>query len=108
MEWIDYALSIIAGLAATIPLVLKLVEYVRIAVREKNWRQLLKLVMTYMAKAETKFETGAERKEWVLAMVAASAEVVNYDIDLAVVGQMIDDVCDMSNVVNAPAEKAGE
>jgi len=108
MEWIDYALSIIAGLAATIPLVLKLVEYVRIAVREKNWRQLLKLVMTYMAKAETKFETGAERKEWVLAMVAASAEVVNYDIDLAVVGQMIDDLCDMSNVVNAPAEKAGE
>ena len=52
MEWMNYALSIIAGLAATIPLVIKLVEYVQKAIREKNWGILLDMVMSYMEAAE--------------------------------------------------------
>ena len=67
-----------------------------------------KLVMGYMEAAEEKFETGAEKKEWVLAMVKASADTVNYDIDMNVISKLIDDLCDMSNVVNPPAEKAGD
>lgn len=38
--------------------------------------------MKYMATAEEKFDNGADRKEWVLAMVKASSETVNYDIDM--------------------------
>jgi len=41
-------------------------------------------------------------------MVMASANTINYDIDLDVIGKMIDDLCDMSNVINPPASKAGE
>lgn len=108
MEWVDNVLSILSGLIVAIPLIVKLVEYVQKAIKEKNWTQVLKLVMGYMEAAESKFETGAERKEWVLAMVKASADTVNYDIDLDVIGKMIDDLCDMSNIINAPAEKAGE
>lgn len=63
--------------------------------------------MKYMETAEEKFATGAEKKEWVLAMVKASADTVDYDIDLAVIGDMIDKLCDMSNVINPPASKAG-
>ncbi len=69
---------------------------------------MLDMVMKYMETAEEKFETGAEKKEWVLAMVKASADTINYDIDLTVIGEMIDRLCDMSNVINPPAKKAGE
>ena len=97
-----------AGLVTAIPLVIKLVEYVQKAIKEKNWNAMLDMVMTYMETAETKFETGAEKKEWVLAMVQASADTINYDIDLNAIGQLIDDLCDMTNVINPPAKKAGE
>lgn len=99
----NFIISIIAGLGAAIPLVLKLIEYVQKAVKEKNWGQLLNLVMSLMAEAESKFETGAERKEWVMAMVTASANEINYDVDISAVSSMIDSLCDMSKQVNAPA-----
>ena len=99
----NFIISIIAGLGAAIPLVLKLIEYVQKAVKEKNWGQLLNLVMSLMAEAESKFETGAERKEWVMAMVTASAKEINYDIDMSVISSMIDSLCAMSKQVNAPA-----
>lgn len=104
MEWINYAVSVLSGLAVAIPLVVKLVEYVRKAVKEKNWNQVLKLVMDLMAEAEKKFETGAEKKEWVLAMIKASADSINYDIDTNAIGELIDSLCDMSKAVNAPSE----
>lgn len=108
MDWVQLALSIVAGLATAIPLVIKLVEYVQKAIKEKNWGTMLDMVMKYMEAAEEKFEIGAEKKEWVLAMVKASADTINYDIDLTVIGEMIDKLCDMSNVINPPASKAGE
>lgn len=104
MEWINYAVSILSGLAVAIPLVVKLVEYVQKSIKEKNWNKLLDLVMKLMSEAETKFETGADKKEWVIAMVKASADTINYDIDIDAVGELIDSLCDMANVVNAPAE----
>lgn len=107
MEWMNYALSIVAGLATTIPLVIKLVEYVQKAIKEKNWSKLLDMVLGYMVTAESKFETGAERKEWVLAMVKASADTVDYDIDYSAVGALIDSLCSMSKAVNPPASTAG-
>lgn len=108
MEWVRLILSILAGIATTIPLVIKLVEYVQKAVKEKNWGKVLDMVMTYMETAESKFETGAERKEWVLAMVEASSHTVNYDIDMNVISKLIDDLCDMSNIINPPTKKVGE
>lgn len=108
MELVKLLVSVLSGLAAAIPLVIKLIEYVQKAIKEKNWNQVLNMVMKYMETAEEKFETGAEKKEWVLAMVKASADTVNYDIDLTVIGEMIDRLCDMSNVINPPASKAGE
>ena len=48
MEWSEFIVSILAGLAAAIPLVVKLVEYVQKAVKEKNWEKMLALVMDLM------------------------------------------------------------
>ena len=105
MEYLDVILSIVAGLAAAIPLVVKLVQYVTAAVKEKNWNKLLDLVMSLMEEAEEKFADGATRKEWVMAMVSASAESINYDVDIAAISELIDSLCDLSKVVNPPADE---
>lgn len=97
-------ISIMSGLIVTIPLVVKLVEYVQKAVKEKNWNYLLRMIMNYMEAAESKFDNGADKKEWVLAMVEASAYTVNYDIDMNVISALIDSLCDMSKTVNAPVK----
>ena len=108
MEITELIVSILAGLAAAIPLVVKLVEYVQKAVKEKNWSALINLVVNLMEEAETKFEDGATRKEWVLAMVQASADTINYEVDVEAVSALIDSLCDMSKVVNAPEDNAPE
>ena len=54
MEYLDIILSIIAGLGAAIPLVIKLVQYVQAAVKEKNWSKLLELVINLIEEAENK------------------------------------------------------
>ena len=105
---VNVVISVMSGLVVMIPLVIKLIEYVKKAVKEKNWSDLLNLVIEYMKSAEEKFKDGEEKKEWVLVMIKASADKINYDIDLDVVSKMIDDLCDMSNVVNPPAEGTGE
>lgn len=113
MDWVEvlkYIAAIASGLAATIPLVIQLVKHAKQVVKEKNWGVVLNKVMELMKIAETKFNEGAERKEWVLAMLKASASSINYDIDYDVIGDMIDSLCKMSKVVNSaiPAQKAGE
>lgn len=108
MEWMDYVVNILSGLAVCIPLIVTLVKYIKEAIKEKNWGELLELVMSYMEEAEKKFEDGATKKEWVMAMVLNSAEAINYDIDMDVVSKLIDSLCDMSNKVNPPEDKVGE
>lgn len=102
MEWHNILLSILSGLAATIPLAIQLVKWIGKAIEEKNWHNLVSLVMNLMAEAEGKFDNGADRKEWVLSMVEASAKTINYPIDIEAVGTLIDDLCAMSKLVNAP------
>lgn len=104
MEWYEILTSILTGLAITIPLVVKLVEYVQKAIKEKNWNNLLALIIRLMAEAEEKFDNGADRKQWVLGMIEASADTINYDIDLDQIGELIDSLCAMSKIVNAPKE----
>ena len=108
MEWLKYVVAILSGLATCIPLVVQLVKYVSVAIKERNWNQLVTMVMNLMAEAEGKFNTGLERKEWVLAMVEVNAKTINYDIDMQQVSDMIDALCDLTKVVNPPAETTEE
>ena len=105
VEWVNVIVSILSGLAVAIPLVCKLVEYVKKAIEEKNWGQLITLVMGYMEEAEKKFATGAERKEWVMGMVESTAATINYPIDMEVVSALIDQLCSMSKIVNGKEAK---
>lgn len=69
MDIFELIIEILAGLAVVIPLVIKLVEYVKKSTMEKNWNNLIRLLMNLMATAEEKFDNGADRKQWVIAMV---------------------------------------
>ena len=100
MKYMELILAILAGLVTAIPLVVKLVQYVRKAVKEKNWTAMLQLLMKLMAQAEQNLATGAERKKWVMSEIEAAAKVINYDIDMAAVSALIDSLCDLTKVVN--------
>ena len=75
---VSIVVAILTGLAACIPLAVKLYQAVKEAVQEKNWTHLLGLIVDLMEEAEVKFADGATRKEWVMAMVQTSAEYINY------------------------------
>lgn len=109
MEWLKIVLSNVTTVVTIVVLVANLVKYVQKAIREKNWGEVLSMVMRYMDKAEQKFSNGADRKEWVLSMMETSANTINFDVDMDKISQLIDDLCSMSKRVNATeTREAGE
>ena len=106
--WIQIAISILSGIAVAIPLIIKLVNVVKDSVKEKNWNLLMKMTMDYMTEAEKNIASGAERKEWVMSMVIASAANINYpmtDDDVKKIEDLIDAICDASKIINNSANK---
>lgn len=110
MDWIQIIVSVLSGLAVCIPLVVKLVQYVREAAEGRRWDALLKLVIANMQEAETLFATGAERKQWCMQLLAANAESVGCTLgpeDVQKIGDMIDSLCAMAKTVNAEVKADG-
>ena len=108
MRWYEIVIEILSGLIIMIPLVVKLVEYVKAAAMEKNWQDLLDLVMNLMKEAEGKFDNGMDRKSWVLMAVKASADTIDYKIDMNNVEKLIDELTAMTKVVNPPVAELPE
>ena len=97
--------SVLAGLAACVPLAAKLVNAVREAARKGNWDKLVGMVAGFMAEAEVRIADGATRKEWVIGMIRTSAGTLDYDLteaELAKISDMIDALCEMARTVNGP------
>ena len=103
MSWVEIVVSILSGLAVCIPLVVQLVNVVRAAVKEKNWSQIVAIVLDLMKQAETLFAEGAARKAWVMAGVESAAKSINYNYDEVAkqkVSDMIDAICATAKIVN--------
>ena len=108
VNWAQLIIATLGGIATAIPLIIKLVSVVQSAIREKNWNQLVKMTMDYMTQAEKNFESGAERKEWVMSMVKTSAATINYtltDEDIIKLSDLIDAICSASKIINNELEK---
>lgn len=103
-EILKLILAIIAGIATAIPLIVKLVAYVKACAKEKNWSKMLNLVMILMGEAEGMFADGAEKKAWVLQRLQLLSSTLDYDVDIDAVSKMIDALCEMSKNVNAPSK----
>ena len=93
-------LQVIANLAIILPLIISLVKYVKEAIQEKNWKKMLDMVLALVAEAEDKFESGAEKKEWVIGMLKSASNVVNYDFNDEELGKLIDNVVATTKKVN--------
>ena len=99
---VSLIVALLTGLATCIPLVIKLVQYVQKAVQEKNWGNLLGLLIDLMEQAETMFDEGATRKEWVMAMAQTSAEYIAYPLDTTALSNLIDELVAMTKSINVP------
>ena len=100
MEILELIIEILAGLLVVIPLVAKLIEYVKKSTLEKNWSNLIRLLLNLMATAEEKFDNGADRKQWVIAMVQATANTINYPISEQELSKLIDNLVELTKKVN--------
>ena len=111
MSWVEIVVSILSGLAVCIPLVVQLVNVVRTSVQEKNWSQIVAIVLDLMKQAETLFAEGAARKAWVMAGVESAAKSINYNYDEVAkqkVSDMIDAICATAKIVNAEGAEENE
>ena len=111
MSWVEIVVSILSGLAVCIPLVVQLVNAVRASVKEKNWSQIVTIVLDLMKQAETLFDEGATKKAWVMASVESAAKSINYNYDEAAkqkVSDMIDAICATAKIVNAEGADENE
>lgn len=105
--------SILSGLIVCIPLVVKLVQVTREAVREKNWNILIDRVSKLMVEAEILFDDNhnAGRKKYVLDMIEDAADTINYDLtdaDKEKLSDLIDALCTMARTVNGPEGRQGK
>lgn len=111
MNWVDIVVSILSGLAVCIPLVVKLVNVVSTYVKEKNWSQIVAIVLDLMKEAETLFSDGATKKAYVMASVESAAKSINYNYDEVAkqkVSDMIDAICATAKIVNAEGAEENE
>lgn len=106
-DWVNLIVSILSGIAVCIPLVVKLVQYIKTAVKEKNWSSLMQLVLKLMTDAEKLYSTGAERKEYVMTTIKAMESTLNYDVDENVISEMIDSIVAASKTINAEVKTEG-
>ena len=105
MEILELIIEILAGLMIVIPLVVKLIEYVKKSVLEKNWHNLIHLLLNLIATAEEKFDNGADRKQWVIAMIQASANTINYPISEQELSKLIDNLVELTKKVNVKIQE---
>lgn len=111
MSWVEIVVSILSGLAVCIPLVVKLVNVVSTYVKEKNWSQIVAIVLDLMKEAETLFSDGATKKAYVMASVESAAKSINYNYDEVAkqkVSDMIDAICATAKIVNAEGAEENE
>ena len=100
MEWLELIVAILSGIAACIPLVIKLINVLRDLHKERNWSKLIIIVTNFMAEAETLYPDGASKKEYVINSVLAISKTIDYPIDRDMLSELIDSLVMLSKKVN--------
>ena len=98
--WVEIIKALLTGLVVCIPLVIKLVQTIKEAVKAKNWTPLMQLVLKLMAEAEDNYSTGAEKKAYVLDSIEAVKGTLNYDVDMDAVSAMVDAIIEATKKIN--------
>lgn len=98
--WIEIIISVLTGLTATIPLVIKLVDTIKKAHKEKNWKAVVQITLSLMKEAEQNYTNGADKKQYVMSSIKAMEKSLQYDIDEDAIGELIDAVTDATKKIN--------
>lgn len=98
--WVEIIISIFTSLVAAIPLVIKLVDVIQKAHKEKNWKAVVQLVLTLMKEAEQNYTNGADKKQYVISSIKAMEKSLQHDIDEEAIGELIDAVTDATKRIN--------
>ena len=98
--WVQIIVPIVTGLAACVPLVITIINMTKKNTKSQNWMAVMQLVLTLMVQAEASYETGAERKEFVLNSIKEMQDTLNYEVDLDAIGAMIDAITKASQKIN--------
>lgn len=96
----DIILPVLSGLVAAIPLIIKLIEYVQKAKREKNWGAVVQLTLCLMADAEQNYTNGTDKRNYVISSVKAMEHTLQYDIDEDAIGELVDAVVAVTKKIN--------
>lgn len=100
MEWLKLIIAILSGIAACIPLVIKLINVLKELYKEKNWSKLVVIVTNFMAEAETLYPDGASKKEYVINSIMAISKTIDYPVDKEMLSELIDSLVTLSKKVN--------
>lgn len=98
--WTNIVLPILSGLVTGIPLVIKLIEYIQKAYKEKNWGSVVQLTLRLMSEAEQNYSNGADKKTYVMSTIKAMENTLQYDIDENAIGELIDSVVTATKKIN--------
>ena len=98
--WTTIVLPILSGLVAAIPLLIKLIEYVQKARKEKNWGAVVQLALKLMAEAEQNYTNGEDKKAYVMSSIKAMEHTLQYDIDEKAIGELVDAIVLTTKKVN--------
>lgn len=98
--WIEIIVALFTGLVAVIPVVIKLVDTVQKATKEKNWKAVVQLVLKLMTEAEQNYASGAEKKDYVISSIKAMENTLQYDIDEKAISELIDAVVAATKKIN--------
>lgn len=108
MNWLEIVVAILSGMATCLPLVVRLVHYIKVALKEREWSRLLSFAAEAMSMAETMYDKGIDKKDFVMAEVRKLAERLDYPLDEEEFSELIDQLCLMSKTVNIKAlDKSG-
>ena len=100
MDNLEILVIVLIGLAAAIPFIVKFIKYMQGLFVEKDWDGLIVFVIRLMEEAEKNFDNGADKKSWVLNMIAASADAINCEVDMDKLSKLIDALAALAKVVN--------
>ena len=100
MEWLELIIAILSGIAACIPLVIKLIDMVQKAQKEKNWQIVVQMVLSMMKEAEQNYTDGADKKSYVISSIKAMERTLQYDIDEQAIGELVDAIIDATKRIN--------
>lgn len=108
MNVVELIVELLTGLVVIIPMLVELIKYIKLSVKQKNWSNLVQLVLNLVQTAETQYETGAEKKQWVMSMVKSASDAINFDVEDETLSDLIDKIILATKTVNVNNEEAPE